>query len=156
MVAGEHLNHLLLVQLKNWLNGFQFSYEMEPEELHTISATYGSANLFTYSDDVWETYKFGEKYDVVDPATGEPAMRNVFWPQPLRPRCADRSRAPRTTSIRTPGSRRYRNGGPSSSPDTRPWIATPVRRWRTVGFPPAWIRRQWSPISRRTSFRMRC
>jgi len=80
VVAGEHLNHLLLVQLKNWLNGFQFSYEMKSEELHTISATYGSANLFTYNDHVWETYKFGEKYDVVDPATGEPAVRNVFWP----------------------------------------------------------------------------
>ena len=79
VVSGEDLNHLLLVQLRNWLNGFQFSYEMKPEELHTISATYGSANLFTYNDHVWETYKFGEKYDVIDPATGEPAVRNVFW-----------------------------------------------------------------------------
>jgi hypothetical protein len=85
VVAGESLNHLLLVQLKNWLNGFQFSYEMKPEELHTISATYGSANLFTYNDHVWETYKFGEKYDVIDPATGEPAVRNVFWPSRFGP-----------------------------------------------------------------------
>jgi hypothetical protein len=80
VVAGENLNHLLLIQLRNWLNGFEFSYEMKPQELHTISATYGSANLFTYNDHVWETYKFGEKYDIVDPATGEPAVRNVFWP----------------------------------------------------------------------------
>jgi hypothetical protein len=85
VVSGEYLNHLLLVQLRNWLNGFQFSYEMKPEELHTISATYGSANLFTYNDHVWETYKFGEKYDVIDPATGEPAVRNVFWPSRLGP-----------------------------------------------------------------------
>jgi hypothetical protein len=85
VVAGEYLNHLLLVQLKNWPNGFEFSYEMKPEELHTISATYGSANLFTYNDHVWETYKFGEKYDVVDPATGEPAVRNVFWPSRFGP-----------------------------------------------------------------------
>jgi hypothetical protein len=84
-VSGEYLNHLLLVQLRNWLNGFQFSYEMNPEELHTISATYGSANLFTYNDHVWETYKFGEKYDVIDPATGEPAVRNVFWPSRFGP-----------------------------------------------------------------------
>jgi hypothetical protein len=85
VVSGEYLNHLLLVQLRNWLNGFQFSYEMKPEELHSISATYGSANLFTYNDHVWETYKFGEKYDVIDPATGEPAVRNVFWPSRLGP-----------------------------------------------------------------------
>ena len=85
VVAGEHLNHLLLVQLRNWLNGFEFSYEMAPEELHTIVATYGSANLLTYNDHVWETYKFGEKYGVVDPATGEPAVRNVFWPSRFGP-----------------------------------------------------------------------
>jgi hypothetical protein len=79
-VSGENLNHLLLSQLKNWLNGFQFSYEMDPKDLHTVSATYASANLLTYNDHVWETYKLGEKFDVVDPATGEPAVRNVFWP----------------------------------------------------------------------------
>lgn len=83
--AGENLNHLLLIQLRNWLNGFEFSYEMAPEDLHTIVATYGSANLLTYNDHVWETYKFGEKYDVVDPATGEPAVRNVFWPSRFGP-----------------------------------------------------------------------
>lgn len=80
VVAGENLDHLLLIQLRNWLNGFEFSYEMKPEELHTIVATYGSANLFTYNDAVWETYKFGEKYNVIDPATKEPAVRNVFLP----------------------------------------------------------------------------
>lgn len=83
--AGENLNHLLLIQLRNWLNGFEFSYEMAPEDLHTIVATYGSANLLTYNDHVWETYKLGEKYDVVDPATGEPAVRNVFWPSRFGP-----------------------------------------------------------------------
>lgn len=85
VVAGDHLNHLLLIQMKNWLNGFQFSYEMEPDDLHAISATYASANLLTYNDHVWETYTFGEKYDVVDPATGEPAVRNVFWPSRFGP-----------------------------------------------------------------------
>jgi hypothetical protein len=47
--AGKTLNHLLLVQLKNWLNGFQFSYQMKPEDLHTVVATYASANLLTYT-----------------------------------------------------------------------------------------------------------
>jgi hypothetical protein len=79
-VAGETLNQLLLVQLKNWLNGFQFSYEMDAKDLHTVSATYASANLLTCNDHVWETYKLGEKYDVVDPATGQPAVKNLFWP----------------------------------------------------------------------------
>jgi hypothetical protein len=84
-VAGEFLNHLLLVQLKNWMNGFQFSYEMDPKDLHTVSATYASANLLTYNDHVWETYKLGEKYDVIDPATGVPAVKNLFWPSRFGP-----------------------------------------------------------------------
>jgi hypothetical protein len=78
--AGKALNHLLLVQLKNWLNGFQFSYQMAPADLHTIVATYASANLFTYADDAWERYHLGEKYGLIDPETGAPAVRNVFWP----------------------------------------------------------------------------
>jgi hypothetical protein len=78
--SGDVLNHLLLGQLKNWLNAFQFDYQMDPQELHTLSATYASANLLTYSDSIWETYAFGAKYEVIDPATGQPAVRNPFWP----------------------------------------------------------------------------
>lgn len=78
VVSGKNLNHLLLIQLKNWLNGFQFSYGMDPATLHTIVATYASANLFTYNDAIWAKYRLGEKYAVTDPATGAPATRNVF------------------------------------------------------------------------------
>src|SRR5690242_3050691 len=35
LVAGQEVNHLLLVQLKTWLNSFQFAYELDPAELHT-------------------------------------------------------------------------------------------------------------------------
>ncbi|MGI8551499.1 MAG: hypothetical protein ACR2PL_12050 [Dehalococcoidia bacterium] len=77
--AGKTLNHLLLVQFKNWLNGFQFSYQASPADLHTVVATYASANLLTYGDAVWERYRLGEKYNLIDPATGAPATRNL-WP----------------------------------------------------------------------------
>ena len=80
VVAGKELNHLLLVQLMNWLNGFQFSEPADPANLHTIVATYASANLLTYNDAVWAKYRLGEKYNIVDPTTGEKATRNVFWP----------------------------------------------------------------------------
>src|SRR3954462_9150632 len=79
IVAGTNLNHLLLLQLKNWLNGFQFAYQMDPGDLHTVSATYASANLLTYGDAVWAKYKLGEKYAITDPATGQPAVVNPFW-----------------------------------------------------------------------------
>jgi hypothetical protein len=78
--AGDHLEHLLLAQANNWLNGFQFSYNARPEDLHLVSATYASANLLTYNDAVWQKYRLGEKYGVVDPKTGQPAVSNPFWP----------------------------------------------------------------------------
>lgn len=77
---GDNLEHLLLVQIKNWLNGFQFSYKTRPEDLHVVSATYASANLLTYNDSMWQKYRFGEKYGVMDPKTNAPATRNPFWP----------------------------------------------------------------------------
>lgn len=80
MVSGKAVNHLLLLQLKNWLNSFQFSYKMDPADLHTIVASYASANLLTYGDALWEKYRLGEKYEIIDPTTGKPAVRNVFWP----------------------------------------------------------------------------
>jgi hypothetical protein len=78
--TAKRRDHLLLIQLKNWLNGFQFSYQARPEDLHTVVATYASANLLTYNDAVWQKYKLGEKYNLLDPATGAPAVRNLFWP----------------------------------------------------------------------------
>lgn len=83
VVGGENLNHLVFIQLRNWLNSFQFSYEMDPEELHTIVAIYASANTMTYNDTIWEKYQLGEKYEVIDPATGQAAVRNPFYPSRL-------------------------------------------------------------------------
>jgi hypothetical protein len=77
---GNNLEHLLLLQIKNWLNGFQFSYKTRPEDIHVISATYASANLLTYNDSMWQKYRFGEKYGVTDPKTNAAAVRNPFWP----------------------------------------------------------------------------
>jgi hypothetical protein len=85
LVAGDFVNHLLLLQLKNWLNSFQFAYQMDPADLHTLSATYASANILTYDDHIWSTYKIGEKYAITDPTTNAPAVRNVFLPSRFGP-----------------------------------------------------------------------
>ncbi|HEY7036436.1 MAG TPA: hypothetical protein VH482_34220 [Thermomicrobiales bacterium] len=94
VVAGDFVNHLLLLQLKNWLNGFQFSYNTDPADLHTLVATYASANVLSYDDTVWEKYKLGEKYAITDPATGQPAVRNVFLPSRFGPEAPKDPAAP--------------------------------------------------------------
>jgi hypothetical protein len=80
VLRGKHLDHLLLAQAKNWLNAFQFSYQVPPADLHIVVTTYASANLLTYHDSLWQKYRLGEKYNVIDPETNAPAVRNIFWP----------------------------------------------------------------------------
>jgi intracellular sulfur oxidation DsrE/DsrF family protein len=84
-VAGDVVNHLLPLQLKNWLNSFQFAYTMDPTDIHTLVATYASANVLNYDDSMWEKYQLGEKYQIVDPTTNAPAVRNLFLPSRFGP-----------------------------------------------------------------------
>ena len=85
IVRGKNRIHLLTAQLNNWLNTFQFSYGMPPAELHAVAALYASANTLTYNDKMWQKYRFGEKYGVIDPVTSKPATRNLFWPSLFGP-----------------------------------------------------------------------
>jgi len=70
-----------LVQIRNWLNAMQFSYQTPPDQLLVVAAFYGSSNVITYNDIAWNKYRFGEKYGINDPTTGKPALRNIFQPR---------------------------------------------------------------------------
>jgi hypothetical protein len=78
--AGDDTVHFMLIQMQNWLNGFELSYGVRPEYLHIITAVYGPANAMTYDDHVWSTYSIGEWFGVTDAATGAPATRNPYYP----------------------------------------------------------------------------
>ena len=69
---------VFLNNIKNSLNGFQFSYGAAPEEINIVAALHGSANLLNFDDAMWTKYRLGEYADVKDPATGAPAKRNIF------------------------------------------------------------------------------
>ena len=102
VVRGKTRVHLLPAQLNNWLNTFQFSYGTPPSELHTVAALYASANVLNYNDAMWEKYRFGEKYNVIDPATDKPATRNVFWPSVFGPDASTDPNAPKS-AYKDPG-----------------------------------------------------
>jgi hypothetical protein len=102
IVRGKARIHLLLAQLNNWLNAFQFSYGMPPAELHTAAALYASANLLNYNDTMWQKYRFGEKYNVIDPTTNEPATRNVFWTSLFGPQASTDPNDPKS-AYKDPG-----------------------------------------------------
>jgi hypothetical protein len=75
------LNPVIWNNIRNGLNGSQFSYNEPPGSLQVAVQGYDSANIATYNDAIWEKYQLGAKHNVVDPRTGQPATRNVFYPR---------------------------------------------------------------------------
>ncbi len=65
---------------KNTLNGLHFGMGIALDQVQIVCALNGPANLFNYDDYVWQKYRIGEFVKVTDPKTGEPAVRNIFYP----------------------------------------------------------------------------
>lgn len=75
------LNAVLWNNIRNGLNGSQFSYGEPAGSLQVVVQGYDSGNVATYNDDIWAKYQLGAKHNIVDPRTGQPATRNVFYPR---------------------------------------------------------------------------
>jgi hypothetical protein len=70
---------------KNSLNGLHFGAGMANDQVQVVCALNGPANLMNYSDYVWQKYRIGEFVKEDDPKTGEPAVRNIFYPSKAGP-----------------------------------------------------------------------
>ena len=70
----------VLKNAKNALNGVRFGSGVAADQIQVVCALNGPANLMNYSDYVWEKYRIGAWLKENDPKTGEPAMRNIFYP----------------------------------------------------------------------------
>jgi hypothetical protein len=71
-------NPIIYANITNGLNGFQFSYNVPPDEIQVVVQAYFSANAATYDDHLWEKYRLGDAFSVKDPTTGASATRNVW------------------------------------------------------------------------------
>ena len=72
---GKFLNNI-----KNSLNGLRFGFDIPEQQIKIAAAMHGPANMINYDDYVWNKYQIGEWLGVTDPATGKPAVRNIFFP----------------------------------------------------------------------------
>jgi len=72
-------NAIIWGNARNAINGFEFSYDIPAESIQVVVQAYASANASTYDDFIWEKYELGEKLDVMDPETDEPALRNIWY-----------------------------------------------------------------------------
>jgi hypothetical protein len=72
-------NPLIYNNISNGLNGFQFSYDLTPDQIQVVVQAYATANLAMYDDTLWGKYRLGEIFKVQDPTTGQPAARNIWF-----------------------------------------------------------------------------
>jgi intracellular sulfur oxidation DsrE/DsrF family protein len=72
---GRFLNNI-----KNSLNGLHFGFGVPDGQIKIVAALHGPANMLNYDDFIWDKYKIGAWLKVDDPATGQPAVKNVFYP----------------------------------------------------------------------------
>src|SRR6202140_3366953 len=74
-----------LKNAKNSLNGLRFGVGVPADQIQIVCALNGPANMLNYSDYVWQKYRIGELEKENDPKTGEPAVRNFYYPSKAGP-----------------------------------------------------------------------
>lgn len=74
-----------LKNAKNSLNGLHFGAGVPADQIQIVCALNGPANMANYSDYVWQKYRIGEFEKEKDPKTGEPSVRNFYYPSPAGP-----------------------------------------------------------------------
>jgi hypothetical protein len=62
----------------NYLDTNRDALHLEPPDVNTVVGIARSAFPINASDALWQKYKLGELWKINDPATREPAVRNIF------------------------------------------------------------------------------
>ena len=75
IAEGGFLNNI-----KNSLNGLHFGFGIPEEQIKIVAALHGPANQLNYDDFIWNKYQIGAWLKVTDPSTGQPAVKNPFYP----------------------------------------------------------------------------
>ncbi len=67
---------------RNYMDGFRDVYRQSFPDIQTIVGISGRAFNVNASDRLWEKYALGERSKIIDPATGKPAVRNLYLDEP--------------------------------------------------------------------------
>jgi hypothetical protein len=67
---------------RNYLDGFRDVYRLAHPQVRTIVGITARSFGVNCSDRLWEKYALGERGNIIDRATGKPAVRNIFMDDP--------------------------------------------------------------------------
>src|SRR5882724_6873189 len=62
----------------NYLDTFRDVYRLEPPAINVAVGISRAAFPMNASDALWKSFHLGERWGIKDPATGQPATRNIF------------------------------------------------------------------------------
>jgi hypothetical protein len=86
VIHGFNINDArFLKNAKNSLNGLRFGVGVPADQIQIVCALNGPANMLNYTDYVWQKYRIGEWIKENDPKSGEPAVRNFYFPSKAGP-----------------------------------------------------------------------
>jgi hypothetical protein len=63
--------------VKNYLDSYRDVYGLQSPEVNTAVGV-SRAMPINLSDAVWQKYKIGDRYKIIDPSTKQPAVRNIY------------------------------------------------------------------------------
>ena len=84
--VGAYLEGGGLYYAKNYLNGMRDGWGIEAPEVLPLLGVSGDAYPIVFNDGIWEKYQYGVSSKTIDPRTGQPSVRNIFW----KPRAGER------------------------------------------------------------------
>jgi hypothetical protein len=64
--------------VKNYLDTYRDVFGLQPPDINTAVGISRSCFPINIADAMWQKYKIGERWKIVDPATKQPAVRNIF------------------------------------------------------------------------------
>lgn len=64
--------------VRNYLDPCRDVFGLEFPDINTTVGISRPAFPINASDRIWQQYKLGERWKIVDPATGQPAVRNIY------------------------------------------------------------------------------
>ena len=67
-----------LVQAKDYLDTWRTAFNVPERDVNLVIGVHGVGIPLVVNDALWARYHLGEQYGIADPATGAPAVRNVF------------------------------------------------------------------------------
>lgn len=85
-LTGEHraffdvdaVREGILGKVDNLLQVYRDEYGLRDSDVNVVFGAHGSGLSFVLDDAIWEKYQLGRFYSIVDPRTGNAAMRNIF------------------------------------------------------------------------------